>query len=171
VPSIASSKHKSDLLGQVRESLDDWDRAIAGATDADILAFRLGRVIALSISRDYRIALAEATAVDRSIDDRANQRIISALAHAVLSDAIRRDRSLTQVARSQGAATQLAAAFEQIGQARRAPAYRDARRLYHRLLDRDFDPLREQPAFQLLLMDLAFPVTPFAHRENSTRVP
>ena len=119
----------------------------------------------LSLSSDYRAALAEAAAADRSIDDRANLRITSALAHAVLSNAIRRDRSLTEDARAEGVATQLAAALEQIGHARRAPAYRDARRLYHRLGDHDFDPLREHPAFQMLLMDLAFPAQPFARRD------
>ena len=83
-------------LGQLRESLDDWDRAMGLAADTDILAFRLGRATTLSLSSDYRAALAEAVAADRSIDDRANLRMTSALAHAVLSNAIRRDRSLTQ---------------------------------------------------------------------------
>jgi len=152
-------------LGQRRESLDDWDRAMALAADTDILAFRLGRAATLSLSSDYRTALAEAAAADRSIADRANLRMTSALAHAVLSNAIRRDRSLTPDARALGVAVQLAAALEQIGRARRSPAYRDGRRLYHRLADHDFDPLREQPAFQTLLMDLAFPAQPFAHRD------
>ena len=83
-------------LGQLRESLDDWDRAIALAADTDVPAFRLGRATTLSLSSDYRAALAEAAAADRSIDDRDDQHMTSALAHAALSDAIRRDRSLTQ---------------------------------------------------------------------------
>jgi len=152
-------------LGQLQESLNDWDRAMTLAADSDILAFRLGRATTLCLSSDYRAALAEATAADRSLDDRADLRMTSALAHAALSDAIRRDRSVTPDARALGVATQLAATLEQIGQASRAPAYRDTRRLYRRLADRDFDPLREQPAFQILLMDLAFPAQPFAHRD------
>ncbi len=171
---------RADLLrrlGQLRGSLDDWDRAIALAADTDALAFRLGRAatLALSIrlgraatlalSSDYRAALAEADVADRSIDDRADLRMTSALAHTVLADAIRRDRSLTQAARAEGVATQVAAALERIGQARRSPAYRDARRLYQRLGDHDFDPLREQPAFAMLMRDLAFPAQPFAHQD------
>ncbi len=152
-------------LGQLRESLDDWDRAIALAADTDVPAFRLGRATTLSLSSDYRAALAEAAAADRSIDDRDDQHMTSALAHAALSDAIRRDRSLTQDRPRLGVAAQIAAALQQIRQAGRSPAYRDARRLYHRLGDRDFDPLREQPAFRILLMDLAFPAQPFAHRD------
>jgi tetratricopeptide (TPR) repeat protein len=152
-------------LGLLRESLDDWDRALALTGDADLVAFRLGRAATLSLSSDYRGALAEAATADRSIGDRANLRITSALAHAVLFNAIRRDRSLTEEARAEGVATQLAAALEQIAQARRSPAYGDGRRLYHRLGDHDFDPLREQPAFRILLMDLAFPAQAFAHRD------
>jgi tetratricopeptide (TPR) repeat protein len=152
-------------LGQLRGSLDDWDRAIALAADTDALAFRLGRAATLALSGDYRAALAEAAVADRSIDDRADLRMASALAHAVLADAIRRDRSLTQAARAEGVATQVAAALERIGQARRSPAYRDARRLYQRLGDHDFDPLREQPAFAMLMRDLAFPAQPFAHQD------
>ena len=83
-------------LGQLGESLDDWDRATTLATDIDILEFRLGRATSLARSSDYRSALADVTAADRSIDDRANLRIGSALSHAALSDAIRRDRSLTR---------------------------------------------------------------------------
>ncbi len=165
VQTLAARAEFLGRLGQLRESLDDWDRAMSLAADTDILALRLGRAKTLSLSRDYRAALAEAAAADRSIDNRANLPITSAAAHAALSDAIRRDRSLTPDARAQGVATQLAAALEQIGRARRAPAYRDARRLYHRLGDRDFEPLREQPAFQVLLMDLAFPAQPFARRD------
>ena len=150
-------------LGQLRESLDDWDRAMALAADTDVLAFRLGRRNQPSSrSSDYRSALADVTTADRSIDDRADLRIASALSHVALSDAIRRDRSLTRDVRAEGVATQLTAAFEQIGQARRLPAYRDPRRLYHRLSDHDFDPLREERSFQLLMMDLAFPAEPFA---------
>ena len=152
-------------LGQLRESLDDWNRAIALAPDADILALGLGRVITLSFSRDYRAALAEAAAADRAIVDQANERLISAQAHAVLSNTVRHDRSLTHDARAQGAATHVAAALEQIGEARRAPDYQDTRRLYHRLRDQDFNPLREQPVFQTLMMDLAFPAHPFAHHD------
>src|SRR5208282_4324539 len=95
------------------------------AADTDILAFRLGRAATLSRSSDYRTALAEAAAADRSLGDRADLRLTSALAHSVLSSAIRGDRSLTPDARAHGEATQLAAALEQIGQARRLPAYRD----------------------------------------------
>ena len=159
---------RADLLrrlGQLRGSLDDWDRAIALAADTDALAFRLGRAATLALSSDYRAALAEAAVADRSIDDRADVRIASALAHAVLADAIRRDRSLTQAARAEGVATQVAAALERIGQARRSPAYRDARRLYQRLGDDDFDTLRQQPAFAMLMRDLAFPAQPFAHQD------
>ena len=86
----------------------------------------------------------------------------SALAHTMLSRTIRRDRSLGQSARALGVAAQIATALEQIGQARRSPDYRDARRLYHRLADHDFEPLRDHPAFQVLLMDLAFPAQPLA---------
>jgi len=152
-------------VGQLQESLDDWDRAMTLAADTDILAVRLGRATTLSLSNDYHAALAEAAAADWSLDDRADLRMTSALAHAALSGAIRRDQSLTPDARALGVATQLAAALGQIGQARRAPAYRDARRLYRRLGDHDFEPLREQPAFRILLMDLAFPAQPFAYRD------
>ncbi len=129
-------------LGQFGESLADWDRAISLAADTDLVAFRLGRAATLSLSSDYRAALAEAAAADQSLDDRADLRINSALTHAVLSSAIRRDQSLRQDARARGAATQLAAALEQINLATRAPAYRDPRRLIHRLAVHDFDPLR-----------------------------
>ncbi len=87
-------------LGALRESLADWDRALALAGDSDVLAFHLGRATTLSLSGDYRAALAEAAAADRSIDDRADLRMISAQAHAILSSAIRHDRSLTQDARA-----------------------------------------------------------------------
>jgi len=152
-------------LGQLQESLNDWDRAMTLAADSDIRAFRLGRATTLSHSSDYRAALAEAAAADRSSDDRADLRIASALAHAALSDAIRRDRSLTPNERAVGVATQLAAALEQIHQAARSPTYRDVRRLIHRLSDHDFEPLREQLTFRILLMDLRFPVQPFAPRD------
>ncbi len=158
-------------LGRLGVSLDDWDRATALAEEIDILEFRLGRATSLARSSDYRSALADVTAADRSSDDRANLRIGSALSHAALSDAIRRDRSLTRDVRAESVATQLTAAFEQIGQARRLPAYRDPRRLYHRLLDHDFDPLREERSFQLLMMDLAFPVLPFAHGTMTESMP
>jgi tetratricopeptide (TPR) repeat protein len=159
---------RADLLrrlGQRPESLDDWDRAIALAEDTDALAFRLGRAATRALTSDYRAALAEAALADWSIDDRADLRMASALAHAVLADAIRRDRSLTQPAREEGLATQVAAALERISQAQRLPAYRDARRLYQRLRDHDFDPLREEPAFAMLMRDLAFPAHPFAHQD------
>ena len=39
---------------------------------------------------------------------------------------------------------------------------RDNRRLYRTLSNREFDPLREQPSFRLLMMDLRFPAQPFA---------
>jgi serine/threonine protein kinase/tetratricopeptide (TPR) repeat protein len=151
--------------GQLRESLADWDRALALAAETDVLALRLGRATTALLSNDYRAALAEAGAVDRSIDDRDNLRLASVVAHAQLSSAIRRDQSLTPDARALGVATELAAALDQIGRARRSPAYRDPRRLYHRLRDHDFDPLRELPAFRIILMDLAFPEQPFAHRD------
>jgi eukaryotic-like serine/threonine-protein kinase len=152
-------------LGQLRESLDDWDRALALAADSDVLAFHLGRATTLALSSDYRAALAEAAAADRSIDDRADLWMISAQAHVMLGSAIRRDRTLTQDSRARGVATQVAAALEQIVQARQSAAYRDARRLLHRLSDHDFDSLREQAAFQMLFWDLAFPAQPFAHRD------
>jgi serine/threonine-protein kinase len=158
-------------LGQVGESLDDWDRATALAADVDILEFRLGRATSLALSGDYRSALADVTAADQSIDDRADLRISSASSHAALSDAIRRDRSLTRDVLAERVAAQLTAAFEQIGKARRLPAYRDPRRLYHRLSDHDFDPLREERSFQLLMLDLAFPVQPFAHGATTETMP
>jgi len=122
-------------LGQFRESLEDWDRALSLAADTDLPEFRLGRAATLSRTSDYRAALAEAAAADRSMNDRGDLHMNSALAHALLSNAIRRDRSLTQDARAEGAAIQLTAAFQQICQARRSPAYRDSRRFYHRLGD------------------------------------
>lgn len=67
--------------------------------------------------------------------------------------------------RARGTAIQIAAALEQIAQARQSAAYQDVRRLIDRLSDRDFDPLREQPAFQMLFLDLAFPAQPFAQRD------
>ncbi len=158
-------------LGELRESLDDWDRALALAAESDVLAFHLGRATTLSLSSDYRAALAEAAAADRSIDDRADLRMISAGVHAAISSAIRRDRSLTEDARARGVATQLAAALEEIGQAMQSAAYRDARRLLHRLGDHDFDPLREQPRFRSLSMDLAFPAQPFAHGTMTETMP
>jgi tetratricopeptide (TPR) repeat protein len=158
-------------FGQLRESLDDWNRAMALAADTDVLEFRLGRATSLARSSDYRSAVADVMAADRSIDDRANLRIGSALSHAALSEAIRRDRSLTRDVRAECVASQLTAAFEQIGQSKRSPAYRDPRRLYHRLSDHDFDPLREQRSFQLLMLDLAFPVQPFAHGTTTVPMP
>jgi tetratricopeptide (TPR) repeat protein len=152
-------------LGQPQQSLEDWDRAIALAVDTDVIAYRLGRTTTLSLSSDYRAALAETAAAERSIDDRDNLRMTSALAHSMLSKAIRRDQTLTPNARAQAVATQIATALDQIGHARRSLAYRDARRLHHRLSDHDFDSLRTQPEFQMLLMDLAFPAEPFAHRD------
>ncbi len=158
-------------LGQLRESLDDWDRALALAADSDVPAFHLGRATTLALASDYRAALAEAAAADRSIDDRADLWMISAQAHVMLGSTIRRDRILTRDVRAERVATQLTAAIEQIGRARRLPAYRDPRRLYHRLLDHDFDPLREERSFQLLMMDLAFPVQPFAHVTMTETMP
>ena len=149
-------------IGQPRESLGDWDRALALAEGTDVIAFRLGRAATLALLSGYRAALGEAAAADRSIGDRGSLRMTSALAHTMLSRAIRRDRSLGQSARALGVAAQIATALEQIGQARRSPDYRDARRLYHRLADHDFEPLRDHPAFQVLLMDLAFPAQPLA---------
>ncbi len=149
-------------IGQPQESLENWDRAPALAEDADVPVFRLGRATTQALLSDYQAALAEAAASDHSIDDRGSLRMTSALAHVAMSRAIRRDRSLGQDARALGVTAQVTAALGQIGQARRSPAYRDARRLYHRLADHDFEPLRDHPAFQLLLMDLAFPAQPLA---------
>ncbi len=136
-----------------------WPRTLMSSRSVSV------RATTVSFSSDYRAALLETAEADRSIDDRANLRLTSALAHAVL---VRRHppRSIPDCGcAALGSATQLAAALEQIGQARRSLAYRDVRRLYHRLGDHDFDPLREQPAFQILLMDLAFPARPFAARD------
>ena len=72
---------------------------------------------------------------------------------------------------ARGVATQLAAALEEIGRARQSAAYRDARRLLHRLDDHDFDPLREEPRFRSLLMDLAFPAQPFAQGTMKETMP
>ena len=76
---------------------------LALAAGTDVLEFRLGRAATLCALRaDYRAALAEAAAADRSIDDRGSLRVTSALVHAVLSAAIRRDPSLAQDVRARG---------------------------------------------------------------------
>ena len=166
VQTLASHAEFLERLGKVRESLADWDRAVAMAVGTDVLELRLGRAATLGDSGDYRAALTSVADVERTKSDRAKSSILSAAFHASVMGAISRDSSLSQAARAAGVAAHLEAALDSIGQARRTPAYRDPRRLYRILADHEFDPLRAHPVFQLLRMDLGFPAQPFGRSQR-----
>ena len=132
------------------------------AAGDDILAVRLGRAMTVSRSGDYRPALADAAVAERATPERASLLIRAAAVHAAVSEAINRDPALSKPARAEGVAAQRDAALDLIRRTRATPAYRDARRLLTTLLAPEFAPLRGDPRFQILIMDLAFPAAPFA---------
>ena len=159
---------RADLLrrlGQLRGSLDDWDRAIALAADTDVPGVS-------PRSRGHPGPLERlprrpgGSRRGRPVDRRPGRPADGLRPGPRGAGRCHPSRSIADAGRPrEGVATQVAAALERIGQARRSPAYRDARRLYQRLGDHDFDPLREQPAFAMLMRDLAFPAQPFAHQD------
>jgi eukaryotic-like serine/threonine-protein kinase len=162
VQTLAAHAEFLGRLGQVRESLADWDRALAQAVGDELLEVRLGRAATRARSGDYRAALADVATAERATPDRANLLIRFAAFHAGVSEAINRDPALSEAARATGFAAPCDAALGLVRRAAATPAYRDARRLLSTLSASEFDPLRTHPGFQLLMRDLAFPPKPFA---------
>ena len=162
VETLASRAESLERLGKVRESLAEWDRALATAAGEEIPALRLKRAATLARSGDYRAALASAADAERAKPVRAELWIESAAFRAGVLRGISRDSALSAASRAALAATQLEEALDLIDRARRTPGFRDPRRLYAVLADPEFDGLQEYPAFQLLMMDLGFPAQPFA---------
>jgi tetratricopeptide (TPR) repeat protein len=162
---LAAEAELLGRLGRLRESTNEWDRALRLAAGDDILALRLGRAMTLSRSGDYRTALADVAAAELATPQRASLLIRAAAVHAGVSEAINCDPALSEPARAVGVAAQRDAALDQIRRARATPAHGDARRLPSTLLAPEFAPLRGNPGFGLLIMDLAFPTKPFARAD------
>jgi tetratricopeptide (TPR) repeat protein len=146
------------------EALRDWDRAIelAGKGGERIPGLSASRALVLAYQGETRRALAAVAAVPRTGPDSGvicyNEACIFALAAAATANDIASPPEERAALVEQHAARAISA----LAEARRAGYFRDASKVANIRSDRDLDPLRARPDFQVFLLDLAFPTDPFA---------
>jgi hypothetical protein len=152
-----------ERLGRAAESLADWDQAIGFADDRSRDEIRMGRAMAIARSGDHERAAAEArglTGASAVLPQGWSYNL--ACVFALASAAARHDQALPPDRRDARAEQYAIAAVGWLNKARVAGFFRDPSLVELVRKDRDLDALRSRPAFQLFLMDLVFPLDPFA---------
>ncbi len=146
------------------EALRDWDRAIELADKGGerIPGLMASRALVIAYQGDTRRAVAAIAAVPRTGPDSGviiyNEACILALAAAAAANDVTSSPEHRAALVEQYAARAMSALTE----ARRVGYFGDASKVANIRTDRDVDPLRARPDFQVLLLDLAFPTDPFA---------
>ena len=157
---LAARARALSRSGHIPESLADVEQAVALATDDEKTLLHIVRAATLARAGDHRAAHAEVVAAEDQIAAPSRQLLEVAAVHAALSEAIRCDQKLSPAERADAAAAEQNSALEQIRRAGGAPEFQNPRRLLHALASPRFDPLRNRPDFQLLIMDLSMPAQP-----------
>jgi tetratricopeptide (TPR) repeat protein len=138
-----------DRLRRHGEALPDWDRVLALAEEPDRRGIRIRRAWTLARLGKHAQAIAEASELAEgkhvTADDIYNLACIYAQSSAVAEQA--------------PVSKRYAAEAVKLLQQAAAKGYRD---VVHMKQDTDFDPIRNRPDFQGLVMDLTFPSDPIA---------
>jgi tetratricopeptide (TPR) repeat protein len=137
-------------LGRQAEALRSWDRAVALVTGPVPGALRLARASTLAHLGRYAEATAEADDLAKSAQVGLEESYNLACVYALSSATANGEPALAE---------NFAARAEELLRRAVLKGYRD---LVHLRQDSDLDSIRSRPGFHELIMDLGFPIFPFA---------
>jgi serine/threonine-protein kinase len=150
-------------LGRHAEAISDLERVIEQAEGEAKVEYRLLRACAIARSGDHVRATAEGQLLMHAPTTNLGTREYNlSCVDSLISDAIRRDRSLPKARREAMALQHIAAAVDHLERSRQASFFQNMRNVTHMGSDPDLDPLRAEPLFRRFVAELTFPSNPFA---------